>query len=133
MNLKYINVFKKLYLETQIFLEPSLEDNLYIDPQLDDLDRHHWHGRLARRHANEDKDRQIWSGMTFCDDLNSLEIATSNRYFFTHLLQKKYCEIKQHWPWCFALFWPLAAAAESFHNRIEKSQSRLTRYFSDFI
>ena len=89
---KLFKFFKKSYLETLIFLELSLEDNLYIDPPLDDLDRHHWSGRLVRRHATEDRDRQIWNGKTFCDDLNSLKIANSNRYF-TQLLLQKYCEI----------------------------------------
>ena len=44
-----------------------MEDNLYNDPPLDDLDRHHWSGRLVRRHATEDRDRQIWNGKTFCE------------------------------------------------------------------
>ena len=120
---KLFKFFKKSYLETLIFLELSLEDNLYIGPPLDDLDRHHWNGRLVRRHANEDRDRQIWNGKTFCEIHLKLQtpVDISLNYCFKNIVKFS----NKQWPVQHAG----AAAAESFHNQIEKSQSGLTRLF----
>ena len=66
-----------------------MEDNLYIGPPLDDLDRHHWNGRLVRRHANEDRDRQIWNGKTFCEIHLKLQtpVDISLNYCFKNIVK----------------------------------------------